>query len=323
MPPLDQTDPATPGGPLTSETLIESWLLGQPSLDDYLHFVARSAIDGETADRRALCDEWRAANDHYHELETDDAGAANDAIPKPLPPAMRPLATALRRHENFKRTYDDLPVRIGLVELDRLVAFQLHVTQSFVDRIAASLGPDPDPAALFRFCLPIDRKPPAAEIRKVGSRRFAFLSDSTDLRFHDPVVLTPEQRAGYASFGPVAGVVGLVVGFGVNCLSVIEADGRLLLQNGYHRACALRSLGITHVPCVIKTVTRLDELALTAAPRVVDAPALYFRARRPPMLKDFFDPRIRKLLPVKRQRKMIEVSFEVREFDVAEPHFGA
>jgi hypothetical protein len=106
------------------------------------------------------------------------------------------------------------------------------------------------------------------------------------------------------------------VGFGSNFLSVIRSDSRLLLHNGYHRAYALRAAGFTHAPAVIQTVTRRDELALVASQTVVDEPAFYFAAKRPPMIKDFFDPRIGKVLPVRRMEKVIEVSFEYEEHDV-------
>ena len=43
---------------------------------------------------------------------------------------------------------------------------------------------------------------------------------------------------------------------------------------------------------------------------------LLLRLQRPPLLKDFFDPKIGKVFPVKRMEKMIEVSFEIREYDV-------
>jgi hypothetical protein len=95
---------------------------------------------------------------------------------------------------------------------------------------------------------------------------------------------------------------------------VIRVEKRLLLHNGYHRACALRAMGITHAPCIVQTVTRPDELDLTAKAAVTEDPAFYFGTARPPVLKDFFDPKIRKKLPVHKQVRMIEVNFEVRDY---------
>src|SRR5207244_1784195 len=99
-----------------------------------------------------------------------------------------------------------------------------------------------------------------------------------------------------------------------NFLHVIRDEKRYLLNNGNHRAVALRSLGITHAPCIIQTVTRMDELAVAVKRRVRDNAALYFGAARPPMLKDYFDPKIRKVMDVHRMQQMVEVTFEVRDY---------
>jgi hypothetical protein len=65
-------------------------------------------------------------------------------------------------------------------------------------------------------------------------------------------------------------------------------------------------------------VTRRDELKLVAGEPVIEAPEFYCRAKRPPLLKDFFDPKIRKVLNVRRMSRMIEVKLEVREYQVVE-----
>ena len=134
-----------------------------------------------------------------------------------------------------------------------------------------------------------------------------FRSVSNDFRFHDVAMLRPDQLSGYTSHGPVTGVVGLVVGFGSNFLSVIKVGKRLLLHNGCHRACALRALGVTHAPCVITPAATLDELEVIAKSSVVKDPDHYFRSHRPPLLQDSFDPEIRKSLITDKLERIIEV----------------
>lgn len=296
-------------------------LLGQPTLREYLDFVREDVLGGETADQRALCDEWRAANDYYGELERDEAGLADGAGCHDLDPAFVPFAQRVMDDPAIRRSFDTLPTRVALVELDRLVVYQTRVDQDFVEALQARLGPEPDAQALVRFCLPLpgrDRDAPPLRVRKIGSRRYSFTSASSDVRFHDAVLLDPARLGEHDGGGPVGGALGLLVGFGSNLLNVVrsDGDGRMLLNNGYHRACALRALGVTHAPCVVQTVTRRDELALTAPSRVIETPAFYFKSARPPLLKDFFDPRIRKVVPVRRVKHVIELSFEVKEYDV-------
>lgn len=298
--------------------LDEIVLLGQPSLQRHLDFVRDMAVGGESADLRAVCDEWRRANDVYHELEESEAGIADGAECLELDPALEPLAEEVRADPRFRHGFDALPTTIGMVELDRLVVFQTQVTRQFIEATQARLGEHPDKRSLFRLCLPVGQREAALEIRRTGSRRYTFSSASTDLRFHEAALLRAAQISGYDSFGPIGGVVGLVVGFGSNMLNVVRSDTRMVLHNGYHRACAMRGMGITHAPCVIQTVTRRAELAVAAAEKVCEDAAFYFKAARPPLLKDFFDPRLSKALPVRRTRKVVEVSFETRVYDVVD-----
>lgn len=301
---------------LTAAPHVDLCLLGQPSLGSYLDFVKAMAVGGETADRKVLCDEWRRANDHYHDLEKLEAGLASDVETFDLDPVLDPLVQVVTGDPVFRKLYDVLPTSFAMVQLDRLTICQTRVSYDFVTGLQAKLGPDPGPEALFQFCMPSSQRTSPLRISRAGPGRYAFTSESADLRYHGSVILEPGQVSDYVTHGPIGGVLGLVVGFGSNLLNVLRSDGRLLLHDGYHRACALRAAGITHAPCVIQDITRLDELALVAPSKVVDSAAFYFRAARPPLLKDFFDPRLRKLIPVRRSRRVIEISYETREYDV-------
>lgn len=305
---------------LDSSINEEIWLLGQPLLKDYLRFVEESALDSDKANRTFLVDEWRTAHDYYESLATTEAGIADTVDCKPLPPSMAPLAEVISKDARYRKTFDSLPTRFCMVELDKLVVYQTRVTGTFINRLKSRISPNPEPTDLFNFCLPLDVQDTPVRIQKVGSKRYVFSSESTDLRFQSATLLSPDQIGNHESYGPIAGAVGLPVGFGSNFLNAIHDDdnGRLLLHNGYHRACALRSLGISHAPCIIQTVTRRDELDISANSDVSKSPGFYFNAPRPPLLKDFFDPKIRKVLPVKKMFRMVEVNFEVKEYWLTE-----
>ncbi|MGB9149637.1 MAG: hypothetical protein WCB36_05265, partial [Burkholderiales bacterium] len=237
-----------------------------------------------------------------------------------LDPALHPLADAVRADARYRHTFDSLPTRFGMVELDKLVVSQIHVTGSFIQGLQQRLQSGTDAASLFRFCLPLETPEAPVQIQRVGSKRYVFRSESTDFRYQESVLLRPDQITGYENYGPIAGVAGVSVGFGSNFLNVIQDDDnqRLLLHNGYHRACSLRAMGITHAPCIIQTVTCRDELDISADSDVAKSPGYYFNSPRPPLLKDYFDPKIRKVLQVKRMVRMIEVNFEVKEFWLSE-----
>lgn len=298
--------------------LEEIWLFGLPPLSRLFDFVEDAVEGGDVMSRNELTTQWRAANDYYQQLERSEAGIANRGRHRELDPSLRSLAEEVQAHPYFQRSFDTLPTHFGMVDLAHLIVDQQHVTRTFVDAIGARIGAQPNPETLFRLCLPLDAPQALVQARKVGSRRFVFRSPSTDLRFHEPALLAPGQANGYDSFGALAGIVGLVVGFSSNFLNVVRVGERVLLANGYHRAVAMHAAGITHAPCVVQTASRVDELQVCVKSRIADQAEFYFESARPPLLKDFFDPRIRKLLPVRRRVRQIEVSFEIRDYLVCE-----
>jgi hypothetical protein len=302
--------PTRDAPPAAQETLRERWLLGQPPLSRLLEFVESTVEGGEHFDRQALTAAWRAANDHYQLLERCEAGLANAGAHRELDAALQPLADEVRAHPNFRQSFNTLPTEFAMVDLDHLIVDQQHVTQTFVERIAERVRHEADPASLFRLCMPLSAPDTLVTMQKVGSRRYVFKSRSLDFRFHDAVLLPPQA---HDSFGPVAGIVGLVVGYGCNLLNVVRVGNRVLLANGYHRAVGLRAAGVRFAPAVMQTATRVDELQISVKSRIADAAEFYFESARPPLLRDFFDARLTTLLPIRPRMRQIEVSFEVKD----------
>jgi hypothetical protein len=118
---------------------------------------------------------------------------------------------------------------------------------------------------------------------------------------------------GYPHPGALVGVIGLAVGFGSNFLNAIACENRLILNNGSHRAYALRELGYTHVPCVVQHAATRDELDLIASSDLRRDPDQYLREPRPAMLKDYFDPQLRAVMRVHRIVRQVKLRFSVSE----------
>ena len=295
-----------------------AWLLGQPSLEDYLSIVRKQVIGGMDIPRSVLVDEWRAANDIYGELEVSEAGIADEIDTRPVSEDLVPVVEELRSLPRFTRSFDLLPTEVLMVELDRLIVSQQHIDLTHSARHQSRLYGVTDEEQVFRFCQGMDRDEATPKVHRTGSRKFIFSSESSDFRFHDAAVISPEHLLGVDSVRPGATVLGLMMGFSSNFLNVIRSDNRMVLYNGHHRAHALRALGFTHAPCIVQTVTRRDELNLIASGDIVESPLHYFKAARPPLLKDFFDSRLVKEFYLPRIHRMVEVSFEVREFEVTD-----
>jgi hypothetical protein len=291
------------------------WLLGQPHLGDYLSFVETRVVGGESMDKRQLADEWRAANDIYASLEASEAGIADTIECLPAGQKRASQIAAVAANPWFRKSFDNLPFSIEKVELDKLIVSQVHVEASYAGEVEAKLrtkGGKCSDRALFDFCLPLDRPSPPVRIQRLSTNRYLFASPSTDFRSHDARLLRGAEIDHLDSSGPVTAMFGVMVGFGSNFMSGIRSGSRVLLQNGYHRAFALRRAGFTHGWCAIETVTRKDELKLTASDEVAEDPEFYFAAKRPPILRDFLDRRLAKPLLVRDMETQLEIEIVIR-----------
>ena len=170
-----------------------------------------------------------------------------------LPPSLLPLAAQAAAHASVGPTFEILPTRFGMVELDRLIVYQNR----------------------------------------------------------EPELLQPDPTAVYQGFRAVTGMAGLLLGFRANVLNVVQVGRRMILNNGYHRAYALRALGIPHVPCVIQTAEHVDEVNLSVNKRVSEDVGFLLQSVRPPLVKDFFDPQIFKRLATCRRMRQLEIRIDI------------
>ena len=325
VPPIPVATHTIPDDPRTLEdgaiTTDEEriYLAGRPSLRGFVRYIQEHARD--PVDRANLVELWQAARARLTALERQEAGAADHPDVKSLPPRYEPLLLEFFKNPLVRRSFNTLPTDIVLVPLDQLVVYQKHIDLAHVRRLRERMGSEVDEAAVFRMCLPSE--PPQAPVSWSGARKgqFVFVSPSNDLRYLGVSAIQPEQLAGPASRGSLVGMVGLAVGFGSNLMNAFHAGGRLILNNGSHRAYALREAGVTHVPCIIQQVAGLAELGLVAPAEIRHRPRLFLEHPRPPMLRDYLDPGLRTVVASVRRLRQVTVRFRVEV--AAVPALGA
>jgi hypothetical protein len=300
-----------PHPPATDEY---AFLFAHIRLRDFLSSMTEDALDcPSTAE---LAAGWQTASARFKELQTTEAGWADEPPVEKLPKALEPLVRQVAADPIFKRSFSAVPGAVGMVELDRLVASQKSVNLSHVERLKGEIGPSPDLDAVFRVCLPFDHPTPPVRSGRVASNSFVFSSDSNDLRFLESILISPEELPGRHFTGPLAGVFGVAVGYGSNLLNAIACDRRLVLNNGFHRAYALRDLGITHVPCVVQRLAGRADLEFVGRGAIRRDADTFLDLSRPPVMKDFFDPILSRKVTRPRKTRQVRVTFTVEELDV-------
>ena len=289
------------------------YLTGRPTLKRFIRFVRSQAVN--PPEEAELIAEWSAAKERVRRLKKDEAGAADHPVTTPVPVDAKyePLLVEFLKDPLVKHGFNTVPTEVAFVELDSMVVYQKHIDLAFVRELKQKLGPAPNDEEIFRTCLPYDHPNPPARWSRLNDGSFVFVSRSCDMRFLKAMPLEARHIQGYAHPGALVGVVGLAVGFGTNFLNAIRAENRLILNNGSHRAYALRDMGFTHVPCVIQHVSTRDELDVVAASAIRRDPDAYLKHPRPSMLKDYFNPELRKVMRVHRRVRQITVKFQIEE----------
>lgn len=304
--------------PTVAPTDQELFLMGVHNLDAFIDFVKERTLQGPGLDRVDLGDLWRRAARIYQELETNEAGAAEKPQIRPLPKRLQAHVNRLVEMPEFQATFSDLPVAFGMVELDKLVVTQHELQLSSVNKLMRETTLPLTDAKLAAICLPLT--PDSAEFKLKLNRngQFVFVSDTHDARFLGAQVLRPQDVPGLKVHGHAAAVVALALGFSTNVLNAIRYRDRVVINNGYHRAVALRRMGVTHAPCLIQVCGHWEDVALAGNSELYNHADLYLSSARPPLLRDFDNPDLTATFIKGKMYKQIHLSYEVRTFKLDE-----
>lgn len=287
------------------------YLVGYPTISDFFQFHKKYALSGPIIDEGALTQEWRRGNQRIRELESIEAGWADNPELAPLPSHLTPMAESALQDPIARRCYSLVPSRWCMVELDKLVVYQLSVNLSLVKAMKAEMPRHLTDEDLMRLALGSGRETQGVQVTQLSENVFSFSGSfsggTMDLRMLEIAPLNSDAIQGYVAAGHAAAVLGVFIGVGANIVQAIRFRNRLILGNGTHRVFALRELGITHFPCLVRDVTSEEELPLVGPSKLKEQAHLYLRSARPPLFKDYFDPRLRKILQAPRLNRIVQV----------------
>src|SRR5205807_9374659 len=112
---------------------------------------------------------------------------------------------------------------------------------------------------------------------------------------------------------PAAAVISFI-GYGGAPINVLLSGGRIVLNNGFHRVYALRTMGVVEIPVVIQHVGNPQ---LEFPPQVAGLPKEYLLGvSRPVVMKDFFEDGFTISLKVRDRIKMVTVGIVLNQYDI-------
>jgi hypothetical protein len=262
-------------------------------------FLEVTSIDDD-ARKQQIKGEWRSAAQVFREIREREAGEPDTINTRPLSAEAGARAEALRADPIFLNTFPNYPLSFEEVEIDKLVACQRIVHVEYVEQVTERFSRSV--RDLIDFCLVPGRDMTPVVVGRTGPNAFTATSENPGLRFlgvfdepyrRELVTRTPAGQPMHAFV--------IILGYGSSTINAFRVGRRLILNNGFHRLYALRSLGLTHAPVVVQQITHPE---VEFPPVLAELPREYLISNpRPALLKDFFDDR---LICAVRQRNFIK-----------------
>ncbi|MBK0052698.1 hypothetical protein [Stenotrophomonas sp. S39] len=290
-------------------------LKGLFPLPKFVRFV-RERCPPNSLDEAMLVEEWRNARALVHRLNQGEADDADTVNALALPDEMSPLAEQALRQPSMHRMTSVVPRSWKMVEIDRLVVFQECINLRHIDQLAAATAAEPDAREIMELATRSGRHahPDVRFTQSDGS--YTFASASNDLRFLDVATVDPRAIADYEPFGAASHALVIYLGFSDNLISATRVGRRIILTNGSHRLYLLRRLGFLHAPCLVTDASDSD-LSDVLLPAVVKQDRqLYLGRTRPPLFKDYLDPRLTTTVDVTRKHYALRAKLDLQRITV-------
>jgi hypothetical protein len=216
---------------------------------------------------------------------------------------------------------------IKMVKIDELITLQSYINVNRANDLAEKISKDASFEDLLYYTIDFNRKPAVIHNHVISQNAVLFSTNDHDVRLGRIEVrqIPRYDEQGMSSDKTVPALV-IPIQEGdpfVYCIrthmAVIMPDGTqkqihfLTLQNGIHRAYALRSLGIEYMPCLVIDPISAEETRMLMgnwSPERLQQNA----SQRPPLMKDFFNPELTERFKVRQKVLCIKVGWTVEKF---------
>jgi len=308
--------PATSPVQIGTHFFRQQYLFAFATQAEVLQYVRTQTISEEVARLPEIFRAWLSVQPRVAEVTQREAGIADGIRVTEIPAEHQAKLESFGADNLFRKSFSVLPVHFGLVEIDKLVAAQRTVNLDYVASLTAKFPKNPTLDQLLDICASPKREMEAIQHLEVAPNTHVFSSPNSDIRFLGAFVkqLTNEDLEHAMAGGLPAAAVISFIGYGSAPINVLQWQNRVVLNNGFHRVYALRSMGVTEIPVVIQQVTN-PQLEFPA--QVVGLPKEYLLgAPRPVIMKDFFEPDFTTTLKVRDRLKMVTVQIGGNQYDI-------
>jgi hypothetical protein len=183
-----------------------------------------------------------------------------------------------------------------LVEIAKLIAVGPSIDLRHAESLGGAALDPSNPASAVRLCFAPKHATPF-HVSADQSQKSVTITG-----IHPAFEVVSLRCGQQGDDGPL--IVSFMVAAPPNIAEARRYAGRLFLSAGYHRVYRLMQAGFTHIPCVVREASSLNQIA-PYGPLYFPEPIL--KAPRPPLVADFADPELAIIAPLRATRRVIRI----------------
>jgi hypothetical protein len=294
----------------------QHYLFAFATQGELLHHIRTQTLQEEVDRLEEIHSLWLDKQGAVQMLAHTESGIAERCSMTELPSSLSRRVNEISSHQLIRKTFQGVPFSFSLVDTDRLIAAQRCINLDYALRLQNAYKEDTSLEALVEICLSPNRYVPPIQHLEVGNNVHVFSSENLDIRFLGAFAktLTPEDLQ-FAELGgmPAAAIIAFI-GYGSSPVNVLQVGNRLVLNNGFHRVFALRSLGVTKIPVLVQHISNWQ---LEFPGSVAGLPREYLLGSpRPVLIKDFHNDNFCVTLRAKQRIKSVMLQLAASQIDI-------
>jgi len=216
-----------------------------------ISFIRETCTQKEIDNMGLAYEKWQEASEIYHQIEEQEKGIADNCQTSEI--ESQPIH-AIQSHPMIKFSFSNEVIDFKMIDIENVIATQTEVVLDYVDQLNKVLVMPPSDEKLLNFCLIPEKKVPKPKMKRKDARTYYFSSPSRDFRFLGGFLrreLSREELLDTKVGGFATNAITLFVGYGSYCMTAFQVGGRIILENGFHRAYFLEKHGVKKIPMLL------------------------------------------------------------------------
>ena len=271
-----------------------------------ISFIRDTCTQKEIDDMGLAYEKWQEASEVFHKIEEQEKGIADNCEINDIESH---LIDAIQSHPMIKYAFSNEIIDFKMVDIENVIATQTEVVLDYVNQLNKELDMLASDETLLKFCLIPEKKVTRPKMRRKNANTYYFSSPSRDFRFLGGFLrkeLSREELQDTKVGGFPTNAITLFVGYGSFCMTAFQVGGRIILENGFHRAYTLEKNGVKKIPMLLIKRSESefpDQLREFKKDYLLHHP-------RPVLMKDFLNEDLIKEFNQKETRTTLKISWD-------------